>query len=441
LKRFDGRPAIEASIENEVTAKQKKRFERIGAIDALRGLVMVLMALDHSRDFFGDVRIRPEAIDTTTISLFFTRWVTHFCAPTFLFLAGVSAWMHGRKLSSRKELAWFLITRGVWLIFLEFTVVRFGLLFSMTMGPWFFIVIAAIGTSMILLGLLCWLPHRIVLVIGLIIVFGHNLLDGIQADQLGRLGWVWTFLHQPGYIPWAYLVVAYPVLPWFGLMAVGYGISPYLAAEPQQRRRFAVCVGLTLVAAFLLIRSTNVYGDSQHWSWQPVSMSIDANSASTEMESDDDQAETKNASTETDWTRTLFSFLATSKYPPSLQFMLMTIGPALLLLALFDWMGRENFWVRGLKVFGGVPLFFYLLHFYLLNLGALLLYWTFKGVLISPMRIDVWESVPPEYGFNHPGWLLQVYIGWIVVLAILFPLCLWFGKAKRRGKSVVWSYF
>ena len=404
---------------------------RIPAIDALRGLVIVLMALDHSRDFFGDIRIRPEAIDTTTLSLFFTRWVTHLCAPTFVFLAGVSAWLHGQKLKSHKQLAIFLITRGIWLVVLEFTVVRFGLLFALTLGPGMFLVIAAIGCSMILLGVCCLLPRKLVLLIGLIIIVGHNLLDGIQAEQLGRLSWCWTLLLHPGYIPSMNLAVGYPILPWFGVMALGYGLSPILTSQKPNRFRNILAMGVAFLALFLALRSHDSYGDSQKWNWQPQV-------ESSQLEADNVNA--LNKSTEIDFFKTMVSFLSTSKYPPSFMFVLMTLGLSLILLAILDVLGKDHWMVSLLSVFGSVPLFFYVVHFYLLHLGAWALYWIFKGVLISPMHIDVVPEMPPEYGFNGPGWLVQVYVGWACVVAILFPLCLWFRARKQRGTSRFWSY-
>ena len=419
---------------------------RIAAIDALRGLVIVLMALDHSRDFFGDIRIRPEAIDSTTVPLFFTRWVTHLCAPTFVFLAGVSAWLHGEKLKDSKRLAAFLITRGLWLIILEFTVVRFGLLFSMTLGPGMFLVIAAIGAAMVLLGLCCLLPtmgvsRRVtILVIGATIILLHNMLDGVETGQLGALGGLWTLLMRPGYVAVINTFVGYPVLPWFGLMALGFGLAKWLTQTTGSRRRFAATLGLVFVGLFLLLRASNFYGDSQQWSWQsnsrPELTSVETAGSADGIDNTDATA----ADGSRNWRRTMFSFLATSKYPPSLLFVLMTIGPSLMLLSFFDGCGKDHWLVRFLKVFGSVPLFFYVVHFYLLHLGAWLLYWVFKGKLISPMHIDVVPEMPPEYGFNGPGWLIQVYVGWVIVLAILFPACLWYRKRKRLGKSKFWSY-
>lgn len=413
---------------------------RFVAIDALRGLVIVLMALDHSRDFFGDLRIRPEEVATTTTVLFFTRWVTHFCAPTFVLLAGVSAWMYGRRLQTRGELSRYLITRGAWLVVIEFTLIYFGLYFTFSLGAWTFLVIAAIGVSMMLLGLICWLPHPVVLAIGIAITCGHNLFDSIDAESLGNWNWVWVLLHQRGYIEPVNLLVGYPVLPWFGVMAIGYGMGPYLSGTSSQRRRFALVVGTLLIIAFVLLRGVNQYGDSQRWNWQSPADSIIASTGEDPASAGSNSFQSETPAT-IDWTRTLFSFLATTKYPPSLLFVLMTIGPALVMLAGFEWLGENNPVVRFLNVFGRVPLFFYVLHFYLLHLGALALYWITKGVWISPMRIDFLDELPLEYGFNGPGWLIQVYVAWIVVLAILFPACVWYGKAKRRGKSWLWSYF
>ncbi|MEM7559339.1 MAG: heparan-alpha-glucosaminide N-acetyltransferase domain-containing protein [Planctomycetota bacterium] len=405
---------------------------RLAAIDALRGLAIILMALDHSRDFLGDIRIRPEEIETTTLSLFFTRWVTHLCAPTFVFLSGVSAWLHGQKLDSKFKLTQFLFTRGIWLVLLEFTVVRFGLLFAIDLGPGMFLVIAAIGSSMILLGICSLLPRNAVLAMGVVIVLGHNLLDNVQADQLGAFGAWFTLLLRPGYISSIHTFVGYPILPWFGVMAIGYGLSPMLTSSNPKRHRFALGLGLVLITLFATLRSLDAYGDSQEWAWQTTL-------AVGEVETEN-QPTAPTTVRSIDLSRTMFSFLATSKYPPSLLFVLMTLGPALTLLALLDWLGEESRIVSVLRVFGSVPLFFYVLHFYLLHLAAWALYWIFRGVLISPMHIDVLPEMPAEYGFNGPGWLAQVYVGWVILLVLLLPLCKWFRAKKRSSKNWIYSY-
>ena len=194
-----------------------------------------------------------------------------------------------------------------------------------------------------------------------------------------------------------------------------------------------------MVVAFILLRLINHYGDSQHWEWQYQSNSAEV--ATETLAADGSELSPASPSNPIDWKRTLFSFLATTKYPPSLLFVLMTLGPALLILAGLERLGNEHPINRFLIVYGRVPLFFYILHFYLLHLGALTLYWIVKGVLISPMQIDFYEEIPPEYGFNGPGWLIQVYVAWLVLLAIMYPACRWYGRAKQQGKSRIWSYF
>ena len=209
------------------------KSQRITSIDMLRGLVIVLMALDHSRDFFGDMRINPHDAENATVALYLTRYVTHFCAPTFVFLAGVSAWLYGEKQKDRSHLSWFLFSRGVWLLFLDHTVLYFSYGFTFTNVPWIFLVISAIGISMMILAALCWLDVKAVGLIGLAIIVGHNLLDPIQAENLGSFGWLWHLIHQPGTlsslgsIPLGLgMEVGYPVLPWFGIMAAGFGFAP-----------------------------------------------------------------------------------------------------------------------------------------------------------------------------------------------------------------------
>ena len=222
------------------------------------------------------------------------------------------------------------------------------------------------------------------------------------------------------------MIVGYPVLPWFGIMALGYGLSPYLTTHTK-RTKFAFGIGMLLVILFVGLRSFDGYGDTQKWNWQTASVASPASSGNTVVD-------------QVDATRTVFSFLATSKYPPSLLFVLMTLGVSMVLFGFLSTLSDSHGLIRLLKVYGSVPLFFYVLHFYLLHLGAWALYWIFKGVLVSPMHIDAVEELPAEYGFNGPGWLLQVYLGWIVVVAVLYPLCIWFRNRKRMSSSRIWSY-
>ena len=403
--------------------------QRISSIDALRGLVIVLMALDHSRDFFGDIRIPTEDPATTKVALFTTRWLTHFCAPTFVFLAGVSAWLHGEKLAAkngfRRQLASYLFTRGVWLLILDHTVIYFALALSFTILPWMFIVLSAIGCSMIALSALCFLPSRAVMAIGLLIIFGHNLLDGIGAGRFGRLDWIWVLLHAgPGYIEWADVEVGYPVLAWIGVMATGYGFAPLLKNASSVRSRYLVRLGVIVVAAFFLLRLANTYGDPRPWSLQTIAASRG-----------------EAMGTETDWVKTGISFLCATKYPPSLIYLLMTLGPALVLLGWFEKLGKDSFIVKHFGVFGRVPLFFYVLHFYILHIASIFTYWIVRGVPLSPFQALYSQTdaspLPPEFGFSG---LWQVYVAWFAVIALMYPLCQWFGRLKRNGKSRFWSY-
>jgi len=389
------------------------------------------MALDHSRDFFGDLRIVPEAIDTTTVALFFTRWITHICAPTFVFLAGVSAWLYGAKRKSKRDLCWFLMSRGIWLILLEFTAIYFALAFSFTILPWMFLVISAIGVSMVALSLLCFLPTNLVGIIGCLIIISHNLLDGVAAEQFGRLAVIWNLLHDgPTYLPQFNLEIGYPVLAWIGVIAAGYGFAPVLTWLPNERQRRIFLTGIALTVAFLVVRGINGYGDPEPWTWKYSSVDSSINDATLPA-----------AGQSMDATRTIMSFLKCDKYPPSLAFLLMTLGPALVILAAFDRLHSRNYVIRFLSVFGRVPLFFYVLHFYILHAASILWYWIVRGEPLSPFQAIYGQMsgqpIPPEYGFQS---LLLIYVAWLGVLLVMLPLCHLYGKHKRAGKSRIWSY-
>lgn len=401
----------------------RQHSERVHSIDMVRGLVIILMALDHSRDFFGDLRIATEAPETSTLPLFFTRFVTHFCAPAFVFLAGSSAWLYGDKITSRRELSTFLFTRGLWLIFLEFTVVYFSLALSVTILPWMFIVLGAIGVSMVALSAACWLPHAWILVLGLGICLGHNLLDGISAESLGAFGPVWIWLHAgPGYISSLNLEVGYPVLAWFGVMCLGYGIGPIFKWPSKKRRKLLLTCGLVMTGCFLLLRITNGYGNPN--AWRPYL-----------------QSEHAPGIAHLDMRATLISFLATRKYPPSLAFLLMTLGPMLLSLAVFEGpLGKLRF-AKALKTFGGTALFFYLLHFYVLHLSSIAAYWVFKGKPLSPFQAIYaplsGAELPAEFGFAG---LWQVYLAWGLLILAMYPLCKHYGEFRRTSSIRFWSY-
>lgn len=332
------------------------------------------MALDHTRDFFhADAAVfQPDDLTRTTAALFFTRWITHFCAPVFMFTAGVSAYLWQSRGRSKRELSRFLWTRGLWLVFLDLTVMRFALTFSMTQGPLILIVLWALGWSMVALGFLAHLPVRVLAVVSILTIALHNLLDPIQAAQFGSFAWLWNILHQQGLFNIGPLpvVVAYPLIPWIAVMAAGYCFGAIL------QRRWMIRLGIGLTAAFILIRFVNVYGDPFRW------------------------------------TSGVLSFLRVTKYPPSLDFLLMTLGPAFLVWAWLDTLPLSR--TNPLIVFGRVPLFYFVVHFYLIHL---------LRVLTSATK-DLWV----------------VYAVWIGVVIVMYPICLWFSRVKETRRYWWLSY-
>lgn len=383
---------------------------RIDAIDFLRGLVIVLMALDHVRDYTTSVRFDPLDAEQTNLVLYFTRWVTHYCAPAFVFLAGVSAGLQNQKGKSKAALSRFLVTRGLWLIFLELTIILFGWKFNFT--PMLFLqVIWAIGASMIILAALIHLPVWAIAGIGAAMILGHNLLDAIRVpfDFSAPTGdpqhILWAILHQltPVQAGPFMIFVAYPLIPWVGVMALGYVFAGLYRRPEQERRSLLLKIGLGVVAAFFVVRGLNIYGDPQPW-------------------------------TERDTlAKTVMAFLNVNKYPPSLSFLLMTLGPALIILSLAErWKGPVyNFFVT----FGRAPLFFYILHIYLAHLVAVALAVS-QGY--PPQSVMVFFFFyPPEYGVG----LGPVYVLWIAVVAALYLPTRWFGGVKQRSRSWWMSYF
>ncbi len=380
-----------------------KAGERLQSIDILRGLVMVIMALDHFRDFFSSANFSPTDLSSTTVMYFLTRWITHFCAPVFVFLAGTSAYLALMKGKSRKELARFLVTRGLWLIVVEFVIVAFVWNFSF-LGPIYVQVIWVIGVSMIVLGGLIYLPLPAIAAFGLLMIALHHLLDGIQAQDFGSLALVWAVLHQPyqtgiGGIGFA---IIYPLIPWVGVMAIGYAFGVFYLRSATDRRKLFLTIGLAVIALFVIVRYLNIYGDPNPWQGQ------------------DNIA------------FTLLSFLNTTKYPASLLFLLMTLGPAILLLVAFEsWSGRiADF----LLVFGRVPLFFYIFHIFLGHV-AMIAAGMLQGFEMTQMLGPFWAA-PGEYGFGLPG----VYLIWAGLVLLLYPLCKWYAGVKRRYKHPLLSY-
>jgi uncharacterized membrane protein len=373
---------------------------------------MVVMALDHVREFFhaDNLLYSPTDLDRTTAAAFLTRWVTHFCAPAFVLLTGVGAFLwaaHGR---SRRELSWFLITRGLWLIFLELTVIRcLGWYFNFDYHDVPGQVIWAIGWSMIALAGLVHLPRGAIAAVAIILIAGHNLTDDVKASDFGPLGWLWAILHSGDPLhplPGVTFRPVYTLLPWIGVMAAGYVCGPWMAPNFPHRRRRLAAVGAALTLAFLVLRALNVYGDPDPWT------------------------------VESNWLFTAFSFANCTKYPPSLLFLLMTIGPTFLLLAWLE--GRRGAALKPLVTFGRVPLFFYLIHLPLIHGLAVLLSYLKYGaadwLFVSPPWST--EVYPEGYGYSLP----VVYAIWALVLVVMWPACEWYARLKRHSHGWFLSY-
>jgi uncharacterized membrane protein len=390
--------------------------ERLTAVDALRGIVMVIMALDHVRDFFhADAMLfTPDDLSRTTPVLFFTRWITHICAPAFFFLAGLSAGFRLRREGSTTPVSRFLLARGLWLVAIELVVMRLALNFTFDPRyPILLLVLWALGVSMIALAALIHLPTRALAVLSLAVIALHNLLDGVQAAQFGAFDSVWQILHQPGafVMAGAVVVVGYPVLPWIAVMAAGFCFAPVFSLDTARRRRALAWTGTCLVVLFFLVRLANVYGDPVPWSQQSSALF------------------------------TLLSFLNVTKYPPSLDFILMTLGPALLALAWFDRRGlsRDHPFV----VIGRVPFFYFIVHFWVIHALASLMAWLRYGnaslaYLFAPLPSmgGPRDLFPPDFGYS----LWVVYAVWTAVVVALYPLCRWFDGLKQRRRAWWMSY-
>ncbi|MFC5284647.1 DUF1624 domain-containing protein [Pedobacter alpinus] len=379
--------------------------KRIESIDMVRGVVMVLMALDHVRDYFHiAAKIDdPLNLKTTTTLLFFTRFTTHFCAPTFVLLSGTSIYLQS-LIKSKKELSLFLITRGLWLIFAEFFIISFAWTFDPFYHTFILQVIWAIGISMVILGFLVFLPYRTILSIGLVIVLGHNLLDFLEASSGFKASVLLDFLHSGNFKTYRLfenhkLFIAYPFLPWTGLMMMGYALGRLYQPNFNQTKRVKILkiLGLFLLLFFIVLRFVNIYGDPKPWTLQ-----------------------------KDDWV-TFLSFIDVHKYPPSLLYMSITIGFALLFLAFTE--NIKNRFTNTLLVFGRTAFFYYILHLYFIHF--------FSVVIFSLNEIQTLKSLQlnfPTEGYNLPG----VYIVWITLILILYPICRWYKTYKSKNKDKWW---
>jgi Predicted membrane protein len=387
---------------------QKALNKRIESIDLLRGVVMIIMAVDHVRDYFhyDAFMYSPTDLSRTNAGLFFTRFITHYCAPVFVFLAGTSSYLYGLK-RRKSELSFFLLTRGVWLVLIEIFAVGLFRTFNLAYTFSSLQVIWAIGLSMMALSAIIYMNRALILLTGLLLVVGHNALDAVHVQGNSLPAFLWSILHDEKHFTFGrYLVyVHYPVLPWLGVMILGYYLGSLYVPDydPRQRKRILRLLGVGALGLFVILRLDNWYGDAAHWSVQ------------------------KNA------VFSLLSFLNVTKYPPSLLYLLITLGPALILLATME--KPLNSLTRKIVTFGRVPMFYYLAHILLIHilaaLAALITGHSGMGILNGAVN-----SIPELKGYGFG--LATVYVVWIAIVLLLYPLCKWFEGYKRRHQSEYW---
>jgi uncharacterized membrane protein len=375
-------------------------MKRISSIDTTRGLVMVIMALDHVRDFIHKTSMSQNPVDlqTTTTLLFFTRWVTHICAPTFVLLSGISAFISFKRQNNLSESRRFLLTRGLWLVFLELTFITFALWFDIHYRLLLLEVISAIGFSFIILSFLLKLPSRVIGLIGIFIVFSHNLLQGISfpADQISVV--FLSILFRPNLMtvsPDLAFYSAYPIIPWLGILLIGFGCGELFEIPAEKRKKLFLKIGLSVLLLFILTRFINIYGDPSKWTTQKSDLF------------------------------TFLSFINVTKYPPSLLFTLIFIGVAFLILYLSE--NVKNRFTEILAVFGRVPLFYFIIHLYIIH-SLMFIILLIQGFSWSDFVFGLFKNGRPATGggVGLPG----IYLLWIGVVALLYPLCKWYGNYK-----------
>jgi uncharacterized membrane protein len=387
---------------------------RLVSVDVLRGLVMVLMALDHTRDFMSSLRFPPEDMAHAYGALFFTRFITHYCAPVFAFLAGTGAFLSTRRGKSVQQLSRFFLTRGLWLVLLELTIIDLAWGFV----PWAHGgVIWILGWTMVAMALIVRLPARWIAILGLSMIATHNLLDRINPASFGRFYWLWMLLHTPGPIPLTghfSFSVRYVLIPWVGVMAAGFAFGNLL--QRPDRRKWILRIGIFATALFFALRGLNLYGNgiaglpfgfprsAGPWSVQPT-LSL-----------------------------TAISFFNVLKYPPSLDYLLVTLGPALILLGLLDGAKADRGLSRILLVYGRVPLFYYVLHLYLLHLMAIAVSLAFHQPIWHGTVIADSAQRPLGYGHGLPF----IYAMWILAVAFLYLPCRWFMEFRSSHRNWTW---
>ena len=390
---------------------QNEKAFRINSIDLLRGLVMVIMALDHTRDFFHTTAWTddPLNLQTTTPQLFFTRWITHFCAPVFVFLAGSSIYFQSAR-KTKKDLSLFLLKRGLWLLFVEIAIVNLAFTFDLGYHVIGLQTIWSIGVSMICMAAIIRLPFKAILALGLLIVLGHNGLDFYEKGHGNNYDVVYSLLHHPGQFALGQshsLLVLYPFLSWVGLMTMGYCFGRlFTMYEGAARRQLLLRLGFGVIAFFIVLRAINVYGNPEHWATQKNLL------------------------------YTLMSFVDVHKYPPSLLYMCVTIGPALLFLAAAE--GAKGKFSKIITVYGRVPFFYYVLHFFLIHALATLFFFVSGHTSGEAQALpsDLPRFIIPRQGYS----LLVVYAVWLGVIVSLYPLCKWFSQYKQTHRQWWLSY-
>ena len=409
---------MSASDLQDITAFAPRAAQtRVTSIDTLRGFVMVLMALDHTREFFTSFPGNPLDLQQTTFMLFVTRWLTHVCAPVFVFLAGTAIFLQLQR-KTKGQLTKLLLTRGLWLIIVELTFIQLVFNFHWQWNVQLLEVIWATGASMMVMALLVWLPVIWILTIGAALILGHNALDGIQPAAFGPLGWLWRLLHVPGSltgppINTPIIIIAYPLLPWVGVIALGYVFGSVMLKDKYQRLRFECRAGAVMLGAFFLLRWSNLYGDPIKWTTQAI------------------------------WLRTLLSFFNVQKYPPSLLFLLVTLGIAAFIVAAIEYTETRAIFKRirsVLLVYGQVPFFYFLFHIGLIHLLALFVSAVSGGNwrwwLTEIPNGGVLTGHPPGYGYG----LGVIWCIWIFVVAICYPACKWYRGLKMRSSNPLFLY-
>ncbi|MBK6546801.1 MAG: DUF1624 domain-containing protein [Saprospiraceae bacterium] len=396
-----------------MNVSEKILQNRIDSIDILRGIVMVIMALDHVRDYFHITANTddPLNLETTTLALFYTRWITHFCAPIFVFLSGCSIYLQSLR-KTKIELSKFLIFRGLWLVFAEFIIISFGWTFNPNYNFIILQVIWAIGISMILLGILIHLPYKLLLALGLLIVIGHNLFDIPESNPDFKPGFWWDLFHSGHFSAYTYaknhaVFIVYPFPAWTGIMITGYCAGKlYTQAHSIEKRiRVFNYLGLTLIAIFIVLRYTNIYGDPIPWNLNK------------------------------DFISTFLSFVNVNKYPPSFLFICMTIGPAFFILSYLE--NKNNRFTKIISNYGRVPFFYYIAHIYWIHLIAAILFFingnNLENIKNTGQNFPFYFVIPGE---GYP--LIVVYLIWIFVVLTLYPLCKWYDLYKKSHKENRW---